>query len=431
MPAGALRLARFMRVAASTLGRKALDLASQRPQKLEDRRREVKSVMLKTLKRMLLHPAATAELLRQVVAGIANQTDVINRKLEEVIGDVANQTDVINRKLGEVIPGIANQTDVINRKLEQVIAGIANQTKVINRRVLIGAGGDVAEHRSSNPGEETDEVESALAVIRESADSEAAAAKIFDWVLNELVAPQHRSISWGDRLLTLDKTAGFNKDPQFRHLLQQIDPKKGCNQYASPDRLSWRLHTVLWAATLARHVPGDFVECGTSRGDMPWIISETPEFERSGKTFYVYDSFAGFDPRYSSEMDFPEVPQLWHQLHEESGSDPHLYEKVVKRFSAKPNVKIIKGVVPDVLRNVAPTSISFLHLDMNAPLAERLAVEYLYDRLSPGAVVLYDDYGWVQYRRIKEAADEVLGARGQNVLELPTGQGLAVIQKPT
>src|SRR5258706_552443 len=58
------------------------------------------------LKRMLRNSDATAELLGKAVAGIANQTDLLNRKLEEVIVGIANQTDLLNRKLDVLVEAI-------------------------------------------------------------------------------------------------------------------------------------------------------------------------------------------------------------------------------------------------------------------------------------------------------------------------------------
>lgn len=141
--------------------------------------------------------------------------------------------------------------------------------------------------------QELDELETALAVIRKYVGNEAVAGRIFDTVLNEVVKRHHRTVFWGDRLLTIDKSAGFRNKPGFQELLAEVDPNKGCNQYASPDRLSWRLHTMIWAASCAFKVPGDFIECGVTHGDMPWVITESLDFKSTGKSFYAYDTFEG------------------------------------------------------------------------------------------------------------------------------------------
>jgi hypothetical protein len=64
--------------------------------------------------------------------------------------------------------------------------------------------------------QEPDELENALAVIRKKAENEAVAGRIFDSVLNEIVKRHHRTVFWGDRLLTIDKSAGFRNKPGFQ-----------------------------------------------------------------------------------------------------------------------------------------------------------------------------------------------------------------------
>ena len=54
----------------------------------------------------------------------------------------------------------------------------------------------------------------------------------------------------------------------------------------------------------------------------------------------------------------------------------------------------------------------------------RRGLEVLFERISPGGMVVFDDYGWAGYRDQKLAVDEFMRDRGHAVLELPTGQGL-------
>jgi O-methyltransferase len=98
---------------------------------------------------------------------------------------------------------------------------------------------------------------------------------------------------------------------------------------------------------------------------------------------------------------------------------------VKRRFATKPYVFIHQGAVPETLVE-APETIAFLQLDMNSPGPERAALEILYDRVSPGGVIVFDDYGWAIHRMQKKAADEFMAAVGQSIMTLPTGQGLAI-----
>ena len=81
------------------------------------------------------------------------------------------------------------------------------------------------------------------------------AARIFDAVLYGVVRPYHQNVFWGDRLLTLDKTAGFLAEPGFAAALAQADSSTGQNQYRSPQGIAWRYNTLIWAARTCMAVP--------------------------------------------------------------------------------------------------------------------------------------------------------------------------------
>src|SRR5437762_527992 len=117
--------------------------------------------------------------------------------------------------------------------------------------------GDDFKHRQNNA---KLSIEAAFDVILQYAQTERNAAQIFDRVLQEIVLPYHRSLSWGDRLLTLDKSAGFKTEARFRAAIGIATASKtGATQYASPDGIAWRINTLVWAAQHALEVPGDFV----------------------------------------------------------------------------------------------------------------------------------------------------------------------------
>jgi O-methyltransferase len=261
--------------------------------------------------------------------------------------------------------------------------------------------------------------------IRFKVRTQKLAARIFDLVLYKVVPPYHQNVFWGDRLLTLDKTAGFLATPGFQAALAQADSSTGRNQYRSPQGITWRYNTLIWAARTCLAVPGDFVECGVYRGDMTWMVTEMVDLRGANKKFYLYDTFTGFAAQYSSEADFPGAPQYLEHIDKEyKAADIEGY--VRDRFRAKDYVVVTKGVVPDVLHEIAPERIAFLHLDMNSPRAETGALEVLLDRVSPGGIVIFDDYGWKHFQSHKEATDKFMAERGQVILELPTGQGLMI-----
>ncbi len=90
----------------------------------------------------------------------------------------------------------------------------------------------------------------------------------------------------------------------------------------------------------------------------------------------------------------------------------------------------MQGAVPDSFSQAIPEKIAYLHLDMNSAQAEIGALEHLYDRVSPGGLILLDDFGWVCNLDQTLAEMRFMALRNQPILELPTGQGL-ILKGPT
>ena len=100
--------------------------------------------------------------------------------------------------------------------------------------------------------------------------------------------------------------------------------------------------------------------------------------------------------------------------------------RVVDRFAEFPNVEVIKGIVPGVFSERAPDQIAFLHIDLNAAEAETAALDVLFDRVTPGGIVLLDDYGRGEQFSLYVAHKAWFDERNYSILEISTGQGLII-----
>ena len=190
----------------------------------------------------------------------------------------------------------------------------------------------------------------------------------------------------------------------------------------------WRVHVGLWAAKLGSLIPGDFVECGVNRGFMSSAIMNLLEWDTTGRTFYLLDTFKGLDERYVSDSERLEGIMSKNREEIESGFYVTSSEIVRQNFSEWQNLKIIEGAIPETLSQVGAEKIAFLHLDLNCSPPEVAAAEFFWDKLSAGAAVLLDDYAYQGYRSQKIGMDEFARGKGVENLSLPTGQGL--LMKP-
>jgi O-methyltransferase len=235
----------------------------------------------------------------------------------------------------------------------------------------------------------------------------------------------HSRVFWGDRLLSLDKASAFLNDPKFAASFEAIKGAHAYDQYDSPHTISWRLHTLVWAARNALRLPGDFAECGVFKGDMSWFVLSVLGDDFRDKTFFLYDSFCGFDPDQASHADYPGGSgflDFANAVYREQGIEA----SVRARFADRTDVKITTGFLPESLDRLCPDRIAYLHIDLNSPAAEVGCLERLFDRVVPGGIIVFDDYGWDVFRAQRIAEDAFLTARGYSALELPTGQGMVV-----
>jgi hypothetical protein len=218
----------------------------------------------------------------------------------------------------------------------------------------------------------------------------------------------------GEGIATWLKQPAFIGDPRFMELAakdQELAPAGVTNWH-------WNLQTVLWAAQQVRDLPGDFVELGVFRGHTTMFLAEYLEFGSWTKRWWLFDTFDGIPD--------DQVDPGWERVNRAAYGGTFTFEEVRDRFAPFGNIEVTKGRVPEVFETVCPDAISFMHIDLNNSTAEVGALDALYDRLTPGGIIVFDDFGWQTAHAQFRAESEWFRSRGLAVMPLPTGQGLFV-----
>jgi O-methyltransferase len=222
-----------------------------------------------------------------------------------------------------------------------------------------------------------------------------------------------------DGLLT-HQGAAFLEDEKFSRAYKlgaETNSWKGAS-------IRWRAYVACWAAQHAALLPGDFVECGVNRGGLARAIVEYVRFETLPKRFFLVDTFKGLVSDYlTSEEKTKGLADHYNYYEDDS------LGAVRQTFAPFSNVVILQGAVPDILPDIPAEQVAYLSLDMNCVWPEQKAVEYFWDRMVPGGIILHDDYGFNLHEEQRRMMDQFAASRGTAVLALPTGQGL--ILKPT
>lgn len=208
-----------------------------------------------------------------------------------------------------------------------------------------------------------------------------------------------------DNLFTWGRSNSPFEDKPFREAWQSNV------QNDADQAIAWRRYILACSAYHCSQLPGDFVECGVYRGTGIKTVIDYFGKDKFTKTFWGYDTF-----------DYNPV-----EHHAFEGQKDGLYNEICKRFDGYDQVKLVKGFLPDSLKDNSPSQICYLHIDLNKAEYEIAVLNHLFDRVVPGGMVILDDYEWAgDYRLQKIAEDAWFDKRGYRVFPLPTGQGMVL-----
>ena len=140
----------------------------------------------------------------------------------------------------------------------------------------------------------------------------------------------------------------------------------------------------LLSRTILLGVEGEVVELGCCHGLTAVLIRKTLDCLNSSKIFRVYDSFEGLPEKSEKDGDISFSKGECHSTRD-------IFKNNFRKFDLK-FPKMYVGWFKDTLPHYLPEKIAFAHLDGDFYTSIMESLEYVYPRLSPGAVVVIDDY---------------------------------------
>ena len=184
----------------------------------------------------------------------------------------------------------------------------------------------------------------------------------------------------------------------------------------SPERVHALIEAVKYV-TRSR-VPGAIVECGVWRGGSMMAAARTLlSLGSSERDLYLFDTFEGMSPPSEHDVDMG-GQRAGAMLATQSKTDAGSYwcyaslEDVQGALAQvgypAERVHYVKGKVEETVPAQAPQQIALLRLDTDWYESTRHELEHLYPRLSPGGVLIIDDYG--HWKGSRKATDEFIAS---------------------
>lgn len=164
------------------------------------------------------------------------------------------------------------------------------------------------------------------------------------------------------------------------------------------------------------NIVGDIVECGVWKGGSSMIAALTMRnLKSTRRKIYLYDTYAGMtEPTWFDESFDSTNPAFGYWKKNMSGvinkwCYSSLNEVRLNLFSTGyPRTKLmfVEGDVEKTIPKTMPRKISLLRLDTDWYKSTYHELNYLYPLLSPGGVLIVDDYG--HWKGARRAVDEYL-----------------------
>jgi hypothetical protein len=177
----------------------------------------------------------------------------------------------------------------------------------------------------------------------------------------------------------------------------------------------WLLTTL---AQQCQHLPGNFAEFGTWRGGCAYMILSRTNVAPEHR-FFLFDTFTGIPADRLTKRE---------REHGFAGSLGDTSVEYVDDLLARwrPRYQLCPGDIFHTLGTFDIGTLSFAHIDMNAMAPSQFALEFAYAHMTPGGIIVFDDYGWTSYEDQRLMIDEFFGDLPEKPIALPTGQAWVI-----
>ena len=185
--------------------------------------------------------------------------------------------------------------------------------------------------------------------------------------------------------------------------------------------LRWRHYFVHWTASEAAHLESsstkNFVELGVCDGLTAWYAAHAKIEAKCNGLFFLYDVWA---PMREDLLTESEKTSL--------GAYAYLGIENTRRnllWAGCDDFVFNKGYIPESFSiNQNPDTVAWLHIDLNSAIPTLAAIEYFWERLIHGGIVLLDDFAWPEYEDTRAKIETWSDARGVAIQHLPTVQAI-------
>ena len=188
--------------------------------------------------------------------------------------------------------------------------------------------------------------------------------------------------------------APWQGDAAFMHIYNQIKDNTLVDIYRCYElwQLIQKIHSLNANAAV--------LEVGVWRGGTAGIMAQQMANIKSTATLYLADTFTGVAKAGANDS--------FYSGGEHGDTSQQIVEDVLKNKSRYPHYKILKGIFPEDTAHEIKTGEQFglCHIDVDVYTSAKDILEWVWNRLMPGGVVVFDDYGFHSCTGVTKLVEE-------------------------
>jgi len=166
---------------------------------------------------------------------------------------------------------------------------------------------------------------------------------------------------------------------------------------------------------------GDLIEIGVWRGGTGAILAKQAATCGINGLVYLCDTFRGVVKAGAEDASY--------QGGEHADTSRQTVETLIHDQLKLTNVRILEGIFPDDTAHLIETSdahFRLCHIDVDVYRSAKEILDWVWPRMVPGGIVVYDDYGFSTCQGLARFVDEQVDTKDRLVLHNLNGHAIVI-----
>jgi O-methyltransferase len=215
-----------------------------------------------------------------------------------------------------------------------------------------------------------------------------------------------------DPVFPIARYSPWNLDTEFRKTYQAVRRHTLVDLYRC-----WELWTLMEQA--AKLPKGAVLEVGVWRGGTGTLLAHRAALLGMKEPLYLCDTFSGVVK--AAERDSV------YKGGEHADASTEDVKGLLQSFGVS-HAKILKGIFPDQTAHLIASETSFrlVHVDVDAYQSAKDVFVWAWERVVPGGIVVFDDYGDIGTTGVKQLVNELIPKPGGLVVHNLNGHAIMI-----